>query len=158
MAEQARSHALEALAVLQSYFSGDVEAGTALRPARARQLYAKLAHEQLALRELRREAFGQELSNDHCWELIITMYLAACSDIQLSVMDIAHTTGVPAATTVRWLNVLTANDLLIRTADVSDGRRTWVSLKPSLIKRLDTYFERQLSGNFGKNLKWARAA
>lgn len=156
--DQGTTSALEALAVLQRYFSSEdaIEMQSAISPSR--RTYAALAQEHLALRELRRRLFGVEMSSEYCWEMLVTLYLAHFSGTRLSVTDISHTTGIPVATTVRWLAVLTSHSMITRTADPADGRRTWIGLRGEAVKRLNTFFQRQQGKNFNVTHDVERAA
>lgn len=152
------SQALHALAILQSYFDRDNCPKAVSAMSSGRSDYAALAQDHLALRALRRRMFGVELSSEHCWDVIVTLYLSKCAQTRMSITDVSYATGISAATVIRWLNVLSANDMLVRTADPLDGRRTWISLTNEAWKKVEVFFARQKAKSYTDIKKISEAA
>lgn len=64
------------------------------------------------------------------WRILIELYIADGENKPLSVSDIGHVSGIPIATTLRWLALLTEKDLLVRSPDAKDRRRHWLNISP----------------------------
>lgn len=158
MAQLDISQVLNALAVLQSYFDRDKLTVASPVSQAGRSDYANLAQDHLALRALRRRMFGVEMSSEYCWDIIVTLYLARCSQTRMSITDVSYATGISAATVIRWLNVLTANAMLVRTADPMDGRRTWISLTDGAWKKVEAFFSHQQANSYSGSKKLSEAA
>lgn len=62
------------------------------------------------------------------WKILIELYIAQGEATPISVTDIGHASAIPTATTLRWLALLTDNDLILRHPDGNDRRRTWLKL------------------------------
>jgi DNA-binding MarR family transcriptional regulator len=62
------------------------------------------------------------------WRILIELYIAEGDEKPLSVSDIWHISGIPNATTLRWLNLLAEHGLLVRKPDTNDRRRQWLGL------------------------------
>ncbi|WP_144908177.1 winged helix DNA-binding protein [Novosphingobium taihuense] len=62
------------------------------------------------------------------WRIILEIYTARCEQKRLSISDIWHTTGLPGATSLRWLKLLEEKGLIVRQADINDKRRFWLHL------------------------------
>lgn len=62
------------------------------------------------------------------WRILIELYIAEREDRPLCVSDIWHISAIPNATALRWLNLLSEHDLLIKKPDLNDRRRQWLGL------------------------------
>jgi DNA-binding MarR family transcriptional regulator len=117
-----------------------------LSSVRRRGALAQAARTNLALRNLRRQLLGTELSSEHCWELLLTLYVNWSQGARISVTDLANETCIAPATVIRWLTVLANNLMICREADPHDGRRTWISLTRAAVEKIEQVLAAQAFG------------
>ena len=63
---------------------------------------------------------------------------------KVSVSNACLASGVPAATALRWVDLLVDNGLVTREADIVDRRRVWLKLTPKCIEQMQCYFENMI--------------
>jgi DNA-binding MarR family transcriptional regulator len=102
---------------------------------------ARLVRNFCHARQIRREAFGQDLFSDPAWDILLELYLAELEQRRLSVGNIGASSAIPATTTIRWLTKLEEVGLAIKRNDPLDGRRVWVSLTDNALKAMNGYLD-----------------
>lgn len=143
-----QQRALEALRTLQSLLLGSApDDDQALGSSERRSTLARTANRTLALNSRRRQLLGPDLASEPCWEVLLALYATWSQGGRISVTDLAHETGIPAATVVRWLSALVARKFVCRDADPSDGRRIWLSLTREAIARIEDVLTAQAFGD-----------
>lgn len=140
----------EALAILNQYFDDFSEDwGSAVRGSPAssgiRQL-RKLANDHLRSSLLRKELLGADLSSEYCWAILVALYLSRCDGSRMCVTDIVYATGIPTATVIRWLALLSSRRLVLRSPDRNDARRTWIVLNDAAVRLIEKCLAMEASG------------
>ncbi len=74
------------------------------------------------------------------WDLLLDLYFRTCRKERVSISDACVASGVPAATALRWIDVLVACDLVVREADAVDRRRIWLKPTDKCMGQLKGYF------------------
>lgn len=74
------------------------------------------------------------------WDLLLDLYFRTCRKERVSISDACVASGVPAATALRWIDVLVACDLVVREADAADRRRIWLKPTDKCMSQLKGYF------------------
>jgi CheY-like chemotaxis protein len=97
------------------------------------------------VRRIRARVLAPELFADPCWDMLLDLYDAYLSGSRLTVSALADGAGLPLTTTIRRLDLLAANELVLRTPDPSDRRRTFVELSESGVDALARFFENYLA-------------
>jgi CheY-like chemotaxis protein len=98
-----------------------------------------------AVRRVRARVLAPELFADPCWDMLLDLYDAYLSGSRLTVSALAESAALPLTTTIRRLDLLAANELVIRTPDPSDRRRTFVELSDSGVDALARFFDNYLA-------------
>ena len=96
-------------------------------------------------RRIRARVLAPELFSDPCWDMLLDLYDAYLSGARLTVSALADGAGLPLTTTIRRLDLLATNELVIRTPDSSDRRRTFVELSDSGVDALARFFDNYLA-------------
>lgn len=73
------------------------------------------------------------------WDLLLDLYFRTCRKERVSISDACVASGVPAATALRWIDVLVACDLVVREADAADRRRIWLKPTEQCMSQLKGY-------------------
>lgn len=73
------------------------------------------------------------------WDLLLDLYFRTCRKERVSISDACVASGVPAATALRWIDVLIACDLVVREADAADRRRIWLKPTDKCMSQLKGY-------------------
>ncbi len=81
----------------------------------------------LAERRLRMTVFGEPLP-EPAWVILLTLYLAELDQRRTNVTSVADLAGVPAATTIRQIEMLVHRGLVSRQPHAVDQRVIWVAL------------------------------
>lgn len=133
-----RRRAIDALEILQTLLLGhEPEEAACLNHTKRRAMLAHAANNALEQRKRRRQILGHELSSEPCWEILLTLYANWSQGSRISVTDLAHETGIPSATVVRWLSVLVDRKQVCREPDPSDGRRIWLRLTREAVEKTE---------------------
>ena len=88
------------------------------------------------IRGLRNELFGQEMFSDPAWDILLDLFIAAHDGHRLSVSAVCVGARCPAATALRYLNLMSDLGSIYRVADAGDGRRFYIVLQPATFDRL----------------------
>ena len=79
-------------------------------------------------RAVRRQLFDSHLFADPAWDMLLELYALESEGRRISVSKLSVAAGVPCTTTLRWIEKLESDSLVVRAADPLDGRRIWVGL------------------------------
>lgn len=114
--------------------------------SRRRHQLLQAAQDGIAWRNLRRDVLGHQFSGEPCWDMLLCLYTNWAEGRRISVTDIAHETGIATATVTRWLTALTAEAMVDRDGDPTDGRRIWIRLTRASIEKIERILELQAFG------------
>lgn len=106
--------------------AGGVDRARTVNPAllaRAKQAY------QLTAR--RKQLLGDKLFFDPAWNMLLDLFVSECAGRRLSVSALCIGSLSSSATALRYAAMLIDAGLIERTADSSDGRRSYVFLTGS---------------------------
>lgn len=133
--------ARRALEVLNQYFDDSSESSSSALRGDPVSLSVRqkreLARSHLRSGLLRKEVLGAELSSEYCWMILMALYLSRCDASRMCVTDIVYSTGIPAATVIRWLTLLSSRGLVFRSPDRNDARRTWIVLDDTAVTLIE---------------------
>lgn len=79
---------------------------------------------------------GTGLFSDSCWDMCLDIYICDLKDEQITVSSVAHSSGIPMTTAMRYINVMSEEGLLEKTPNPSDNRMVFVSTTPSCKERV----------------------
>jgi CheY-like chemotaxis protein/DNA-binding MarR family transcriptional regulator len=96
------------------------------------------------MRRLRSQYFPAELFSDPCWEMLLDLYDAALAGAEVTVTSLGAASGVPQTTALRRMETLQAHDLIVRTEDKADKRRTIIKLSDAGMHAVENFFETYL--------------
>lgn len=85
----------------------------------------------------REKAIGADLFSDPAWHMLIDLYINHCRKRRVSVSDLCIASQTPATTALRWISVLERRDLIQKVADPADGRRWFVSLTATGLRKIE---------------------
>lgn len=92
-------------------------------------------------RNRRMNFFGGDLFADPAWDIMIDLYVAAAEHKQISVTSACVASCAPHTTALRHLAILTEAGVILRTADVRDGRRVFVRLSDEARNAMTRWYE-----------------
>lgn len=90
-------------------------------------------------RRRRVAVFGQSMFGEAAWDMLLALYILDMSGQRQTVGGLMQFAGTPTTTAKRWLDFLSARDLVQREPHPTDGRTFFVSLTPKARERLDVY-------------------
>lgn len=94
-------------------------------------------------RREREKLFGTpDLFGEPAWDMLIDLFIAAEEGKKISVSSLCLASAVPMTTALRWISILESRELIHRTADSLDARRSFLSLSPPAHEKLRMHFER----------------
>lgn len=96
------------------------------------------------MRRLRSQYFPAELFSDPCWEMLLDLYDASLAGAEVTVTSLGAASGVPQTTALRRMETLQGHDLIVRTEDKSDKRRTIIKLSDTGMQAVESFFETYL--------------
>ena len=114
-----------------------------LDDVRARRRAAKLlaVRQGMLARQRRQRYFSSKLFGDPAWDILLELYAASLADRRMTVSRLVTAAGVPMTTTLRWINTLEQDGLLIRQDHPLDRRQVYLSLSEEGCRVMDSYFE-----------------
>lgn len=111
------------------------------RPPATRDVAFENARATMRRRILRRQLIGaEELFGEPAWEMLIDLFVHECQGKPLSTSDLCVTSTIPMSSALRLVQKLCEADLVDRTPDLMDARRSFVRLQPATSHRLRAYF------------------
>ncbi len=111
-------------------------------PAEAERqtITAKYVRNIIKARRLREQYFVAELFADPAWDILLDLMAAHLENRLVSVSSLCIAACVPPTTALRWVRTMTESGILIRRADITDGRRVFITLSQETIAGLIGYF------------------
>jgi CheY-like chemotaxis protein/DNA-binding MarR family transcriptional regulator len=97
-----------------------------------------------SMRRLRSKYFPSDLFSDPCWEMLLDLYDAHLSDVEVTVTSLGAASGVPQTTALRRMDVLQGHGLIVRAEDKNDQRRTIIRLTDAGLSAVESFFETYL--------------
>lgn len=76
---------------------------------------------------------------DHCWPLILDLYIQAIEGRRVSVTDACIAARAPNTTALRWIAELVEAGVIERAPDPGDKRRTYMSLAARTVVDVSRY-------------------
>lgn len=64
---------------------------------------------------------------DSCWNMCLDTYICDIKDKKITVSSIAHGSGIPMTTAMRYINVMVEEGLLVKSPNPSDNRMIFLS-------------------------------
>jgi DNA-binding MarR family transcriptional regulator len=102
---------------------------------------AKWLREVIRARSRRSVYFSSKLFSDPAWDLLLNLYLAELRQVRTAVTDLGNLAGVPPTTSLRWIDALMKEGLVIRQQDPYDARRWFVRLTTRGSEAMRSYCE-----------------
>lgn len=90
-------------------------------------------------RAIRRQFFKEDLFADPAWDMLLELYALECEGRRISVSKLSVAAGVPCTTTLRWIDKLESESLIVRTNDPFDARRVWIGLSDRGVRTMRDY-------------------
>ena len=88
----------------------------------------EVAKRLYTVRKVRDELLGEALFSEPAWDILLDLFISDHERRQLSVSAVCIGARAPSATALRYLTMLQDADLVERTRDERDGRRSHVRL------------------------------
>ena len=117
------------------------------RPQKETQHTALLAraHDEFHNRRRRVSVFGQSMFGEAAWDMLLALYILDISGQRQTVGSLLHFSGTPMSTAKRWLDYLSAHDLVRREAHPTDRRTAFIGLTDRAREKLDLYFSETIA-------------
>ena len=71
---------------------------------------------------------GNGLFANSCWNMCLDIFICDLKDQRITVSSIAHSSGIPMTTAMRYINVMVEQGLLKKTPNSADNRMIFVSV------------------------------
>ena len=79
---------------------------------------------------------GNGLFADSCWNMCLDIYICGLKEERVTVSGIAHSSGIPMTTAMRYINVMAEQGLIKKTQNPADNRMTFVSLSTDCMNKI----------------------
>ncbi len=79
---------------------------------------------------------GNGLFANSCWNMCLDVFLCDLKDQRVSVSSIAHSSGIPMTTAMRYINVMVEQGLLEKTPNAADNRMIFVSVSEDCSEKI----------------------
>lgn len=93
-----------------------------------------------AFRRRRDRLLGNEIFGEPSWDILLDLYVSEMNAKPISISSACIAAAVPSTTALRWLNILVEHGHVERHPDMTDARRSFLSLTPETRAKLDTLF------------------
>lgn len=80
---------------------------------------------------------GNGLFADACWNMCLDIYICGLKDERVTVSAIAHSSGIPMTTAMRYINVMVDQNLIEKKPNPADNRMIFVSVSPDCMKKIE---------------------
>ncbi|HKC03979.1 MAG TPA: hypothetical protein VKC17_11845 [Sphingomicrobium sp.] len=124
-------------AVLAASREGD----QATSPAQ-REILREHARQIRAARDLRQECFDRNIFGEPAWEMLLALYVIDGEQRRLSTRQVARLASLSLTTTLRWLDYLQEQDLVLRQPNPFDHRVVYTELSDKGRAAMDAYLTR----------------
>ena len=71
---------------------------------------------------------GNGLFADSCWNMCLDIYICGLKEQQVTVSAVAHSSGIPMTTAMRYINVMVEQGLLQKSSNPADHRMVFVAV------------------------------
>ena len=109
---------------LRRLAEADPDAGADL----SEQELTELACRIYESRRLRARFLSMSLLGEPVWDMVLALYCFSARGRRMSVSSLCYASGVPPTTALRWIGVMEERDLVCRSKDHRDGRKTYLHL------------------------------
>jgi hypothetical protein len=94
-------------------------------------------------RRARTTLFGApDLFGEPAWDILVDLFIAAEEGKRISVSSLCIASAAPMTTALRWISILEARELVLRTSDPVDARRFYISLTSDTRAKIKAHFEK----------------
>ncbi|WP_339827537.1 MarR family transcriptional regulator [uncultured Parasphingorhabdus sp.] len=80
---------------------------------------------------------GNGLFSDSCWNMCLDIYICGLKEERVTVSAIAHSSGIPMTTAMRYINVMVQQGLIEKTPNPADNRMIFVSLSSDCMEKIE---------------------
>ena len=80
---------------------------------------------------------GNGLFANSCWNMCLDIYICDLKDQRVTVSAIAHSSGIPMTTAMRYINVMVEQGLLTKTPNAADNRMIFVSVSTDCSEKIE---------------------
>ena len=94
----------------------------------------------IAMRRLRDRFFRAELFADPAWDILLDLTASRLERRSVSVSSLCIAAAVPPTTALRWIRMMTEQELLERRSDPADARRMFVDLSDAAFQNVCDWF------------------
>jgi hypothetical protein len=94
----------------------------------------------ISIRRLRDRFFSPDLFADPAWDILLDLAASRLEHRSVSVSSLCIAAAVPPTTALRWIRLMTEQQLLERRADPADARRMFVDLSDHAFDQLCGWF------------------
>ncbi len=81
---------------------------------------------------------GSGLFADSCWNMCLDTYICDLRGQKITVSSIAHSSGIPMTTAMRYINVMAEEGLLEKSPNPSDNRMVFISTSETCKDKIST--------------------
>lgn len=107
---------------------------------------ARFARWLIRMRATRFQFFNDHLFSDPAWDMLLELYALECEGRRISVSKLSVAAGVPCTTTLRWIDKLESESLIVRADDPFDARRVWIGLSERGVEAMRDYVDEVSAG------------
>lgn len=79
---------------------------------------------------------GNGLFANSCWNMCLDIFICDLKDQRITVSSIAHSSGIPMTTAMRYINVMVEQGLLHKTPNSADNRMIFVSVSENCSEKI----------------------
>ncbi|WP_417593931.1 MarR family transcriptional regulator [Parasphingorhabdus sp.] len=79
---------------------------------------------------------GNGLFADSCWNMCLDIYICGLKGERVTVSAIAHSSGIPMTTAMRYINVMVGQGLITKTPNPADNRMIFVSTSEDCMNKI----------------------
>ena len=79
---------------------------------------------------------GNGLFANSCWNMCLDIFICGLKDQRITVSSIAHSSGIPMTTAMRYINVMVEQGLLQKTPNSADNRMIFVSVSEDCSEKI----------------------
>lgn len=80
---------------------------------------------------------GNGLFADACWNMCLDVYICGLKNERVTVSAIAHSSGIPMTTAMRYINVMVEQGLIEKAPNPADNRMIFVSVSPECVDKME---------------------
>jgi hypothetical protein len=80
---------------------------------------------------------GNGLFADSCWSMCLDIYICGLKEERVTVSAIAHSSGIPMTTAMRYINVMAEQGLIEKSPNPADNRMIFVSISLSCKDKIE---------------------